>query len=124
MFHELTKGKKMGIMRQAERGTLKVMSGVSTAKVVGRFFGGIGDELLSAPVLLRLQRREVQTADESNLLLLLAATKTRELKRGYMRGWNFRGLRFLTIRGDVPMGIFTRLTPAEIARDNIPKPKN
>lgn len=104
----------MNLYRPIESGTIEVVSGVSTSQVVERFFGGMSKALLSRDVLRRLQQRQVQTADEANLLVFLAATKTHELTRRYHRAWTFRGLTFHTIRADVPMGIFNRLTPAEI----------
>lgn len=110
------------IGRQAERGTLKVVNGVNTGKVIQRFFGAVGSKLLAPETLVRLHGRDdVQTTDEKHLLIMLAAAKTGELKK-FGGAWHFRGLSFVTLRGDVPFGVYRRLTPTEITQDSIPKP--
>ena len=114
---------------RAERGTLKVVAGVNTRKIAQRFFGGRtdadrSDKLLTAEALLRLHHRKPEGDDERNLLLMLAAEKTGELRKLWngnsQCGYVFRGVQFITLRGDVPYKIFLRLTAKEIFQDRIP----
>jgi hypothetical protein len=107
--------------RQAKRGTLKVIAGANTRKVVQRFFRAVESKMLAPETLVRLHNHIIQTADEKNLLIMLAAAKTGELKKSG-GAWHFRGLSFITLRGDVPPGVYRRLTAMEIIQDHIPKP--
>jgi hypothetical protein len=110
------------VVRQAKRGTLRILDGVNTRRVVARFFEHHRiEKLLESSALIRMKNREFGSCDERLLFILLAATKTGELKKEGPAWW-FRGFSFMTLRADVPMGIFRRFTEDEVREMGIPTP--